>query len=104
MKKNIFVLALFCFLSMMANAEVAKYCMSYEDFVADNWKSLDELTAGRTKTKITRINDEFMAELLSDDAPLLERYHAIKAKHNRQSAANILPILMEKGLVKSVSN
>jgi hypothetical protein len=56
------------------------------------------------KTKITRINDEFMAELLADDAPLLERYHAIKAKHNRQSAANILPILMEKGLVKSVSN
>ncbi len=238
MKKNIFVLALFCFLSMMANAEVAKYCMSYEDFVADNWKSLDELTAGRTKqvcqiksgdhgvfyfktgdkqsdkvlkkeafavmygqqlfvncrnlrngnvsletskyvqavrydkdklcllafktdgvtavaafgtaavglfagntatrlgftstsialgianeslsnlkcylldgtvnqegkNKITRINDEFMAELLADDAPLLERYHAIKAKHNRQSAANILPILMEKGLVKSVSN
>ena len=49
MKKNVFVLALFCFVSMMANAEVAKYCMSYEDFVADNWKSLDELTAGRTK-------------------------------------------------------
>ena len=238
MKKNIFVLALFCFLSMMANAEVAKYCMSYEDFVADNWKSLDELTAGRTKqvcqiksgdhgvfyfktgdkqsdkvlkkeafavmygqqlfvncrnlrngnvsletskyvqavrydkdklcilafktdgvtavaafgtaavglfagnttsrlgwtttsvalgvinsdlsnlkcylldsganeqgkTAVTRINDEFMAELLADDAPLLERYNAIKAKHNRQSAANILPILMEKGLVESASN
>ena len=236
MKKNIFVLALFCFLSMMANAEVAKYCMSYEDFVADNWKSLDELTAGRTKqvcqiksgdhgvyyfktgdkqsdkllkkeafavmygqqlfvncrtlgnngaletskyvqavrydkdklcilafktdgvtavaafgtaaaglfagntaarlgftsssialgianeslsnlkcylvdgsvnekskTTVTRINDEFMAELLADNAPLLERYNAIKAKHNRQSAANILPILMEKGLVESAS-
>ena len=234
MKKNVFALALVCFVSMMANAEVAKYCMSYEDFVADNWKSLDSLTAGRTKqvcqikngdhgvfyfktgdkqsdqvlkkeafavmygqqlfvncrtlgnngaletskyvqavrydkTKlcllayrtdgltavaafgtaaaglfvgntatrlsltgtsialgvaseslsnlkcylvdgtanqqgkptITRINDEFMAELLVDDAPLLERYNAIKAKHNRQSAANILPILMEKGLVTS---
>ena len=238
MKKNVFVLALFCFVSMMANAEVAKYCMSYEDFVADNWKSLDELTAGRTKqvcqiksgdhgvyyfktgdkksdqvlkkeafavmygkqlfvncrnlkcnnvgletskyvqavrydknkicilafktdgvtavaafgtaavglfagnttsrlgwtttsvalgvinsdlsnlkcylldsganeqgkTAVTRINDEFMTELLVDDAPLLERYNAIKAKHNRQSAANILPILMEKGLVESASN
>ena len=236
MKKNVFVLALFCFVSMLANAEVAKYCMSYEDFVADNWKSLDSLTAGRTKqvcqiksgdhgvfyfktgdkqsdqvlkkeafavmygqqlfvncrnlrnnngletskyvqavrydknklcilafktdgatavaafgtaavglfagntatrlgftttsialgianeslsnlkcylvdgsvndqgkAKITRINDEFMAELLVDDAPLLERYNAIKAKHNRQSAANILPILMEKGLVESVN-
>lgn len=239
MKKNVFVLALFCIVSMMANAEVAKYCMSYEDFVANNWKSVDELTAGRTKqvcqiksgdhgvfyfktgdkqsdqvlkkeafavmygqqlfvncrnlrnnsgagletskyvqavrydknklcllafrtdgvtavaafgaaaaglfagntaarlgftsssialgianeslsnlkcyvvdgsvnekskTTVTRINDEFMAELLADDAPLLERYNAIKAKHNRQSAANILPILMEKGLVESVNN
>ena len=237
MKKNVFALALFCFVSMMANAEVAKYCMSYEDFVANNWKSLDSLTAGRTKqvcqikngdhgvfyfktgdkqsdqvlkkeafavmygqqlfvncrnlrnnndgletskyvqavrydkdklcilayktdgltavaafgtaaaglfvgntatrlsltgtsvalgvlnsdlsnlkcylidstvnqqgkTKITRINDEFMEELLVDDAELLERYHAIKTKHNRQSAANILPILMEKGLVESAS-
>ena len=49
MKKNVFVLALFCIVSMMANAEVAKYCMSYDDFVAGNWKSVDELTAGRTQ-------------------------------------------------------
>ena len=237
MKKNVFVLALFCFVSMMANAEVAKYCMSYEDFVADNWKSVDELTAGRTKqvcqiksgdhgvfyfktgdkqsdkvlkkeafavmygqqlfvncrnlrnnvgletskyvqavrydkdklcllafktdgvtavaafgtaavglfagntatrlgftstsialgianeslsnlkcylldgtvnqegkTAITRINDDFMDQLLVNDTPLLERYKAVKAKHNRQSAANILPILMEKGLVESAAN
>ena len=49
MKKNVFVLALFFIVSMMANAEVAKYCMSYDDFVAGNWKSVDELTAGRTQ-------------------------------------------------------
>ena len=238
MKKNVFVLALFCIVSMMANAEVAKYCMSYDDFVAGNWKSVDELTAGRTqqvcqmksgdhgvfyfktgdkqsdellkkdafavmygqqlfvncrnlrykdvsletskyvqavrydkdklcimsyrtdgltalasvgtlvggilvddkalsltllgtsigcgiannklsdlacflvdsganekgKTAITRINDDFMDQLLANDAPLLERYKAVKAKHNRQSAANILPILMEKGLVESAAN
>ena len=238
MKKNKFVLALFCFLSMMANAEVAKYCMSYEDFVADNWKSLDELTAGRTKqvcqiksgdhgvfyfktgdkqsdkvlkkeafavmygqqlfvncrnlrngnvsletskyvqavrydkdklcilafktdgvtavaafgtaaaglfagntssrlgftstsialgianeslsnlkcylldgtvnqegkTAITRINADYMEQLLANDRPLLERYKAVKGKHDRQSAANILPILMEKGLVESAAN
>jgi phage baseplate assembly protein gpV len=238
MKKNVFVLALFCIVSMMANAEVAKYCMSNEDFVADNWKSVDELTAGRTKQvcqiksgehgvfhfktgdkesdqvlkkeafavmygkqlfvncrnlrykdgaletsqyvqairydknklcilayrtdiktalaevgtgvagilvdntavslgligtsvgfgiansnlsnlkcylidsganekgkiALTRINDEYMEQLLADDAALLERYKAIKAKHNRQSAANILPILLEKGLVESVAN
>ena len=53
MKKNIFVLALFCFLSMMANAEVAKYCMSYEDFVADNWKSLDESRFVRSRAATT---------------------------------------------------
>ena len=49
MKKNVFVLALFCCLSAMAQAQVVKYCMSYSDFVADNWKSVDELTGGRTK-------------------------------------------------------
>ena len=191
MKKNVFVLALFCIVSMMANAEVAKYCMSYDDFVAGNWKSVDELTAGRTqhkdvsletskyvqavrydknklcimsyrtdgltalaslgtlvggvlvndtalsltllgtsigcdiansklsdfacflvdsganekgKTAITRINDDYMEQLLANDTPLLERYKAVKTKHNRQSAANILPILMEKGLVESAAN
>ena len=54
-------------------------------------------------TAITRINDEYMEKLLVNDAPLLERYKAVKAKHNRQSAGNILPILMEKGLVESAA-
>ena len=40
-----------------------------------------------------------MENLLSDDAPLFGKYMAVKSKHNRQSAANVLPILMEKGLV-----
>ena len=56
------------------------------------------------KTAITRINDEYMEKLLVDDTPLLDRYKAVKTKHNRQSAANILPILMEKGLVESAAN
>ena len=47
--------------------------------------------------------DEYMEKLLVNDAPLLERYKAVKAKHNRQSAGNILPILMEKGLVESAA-
>ena len=171
MKKNVFVLALFCIVSMMANAEVAKYCMSYDDFVAGNWKSVDELTAGRTQQVCQmksgdhgvfyfKTGDKQSDELLKKDAfavmygqqlfvncrnlrykdvsletskyvqavrydkdklcimsyrtdgltalandtPLLERYKAVKAKHNRQSAANILPILMEKGLVESAAN
>ena len=232
MKKNVFMIMVLCCVSLMAKAEVAKYCMSYADYVAGNWKSVDELTEGRThqvcqlksddhcvyfktgdklsdeilkkqafavkygnqlyvnsrnlryndipletskyiqavpygddklcvmayktngllaladvgclassifvkdtwvslgllggsvaagiankslsdyacylidsnanakgKTPITRINDQFMENLLSDDTPLLDKYMAIKSKHNRQSAANVLPILMEKGLV-----
>lgn len=234
MKKNVFVIIVLCCVSLIAKADVAKYCMSYADYVAGNWKSVDELTEGRTKQvcqiksddhcvyfktgdkmsdqilkkeafavmygnqlyvncrnlrdndvcletskyvqavrygddklcvmayktnglllladvgcfvssvfvqntwvslglaagsvgagiandklsefacylidrnanekgkiPITRINDEFMENLLSDDAPLLERYKAVKTKHSRQSAANVLPILMEKGLVAS---
>ena len=198
MKKNFFVLVLFCCLSAMAQAQVVKYCMSYSDFVAGNWKSVDELTGGRTKQAcqmktidnqvrlktgdkeadkilkkevfavmygndsykindgafllglgadvasfftptpvsiglsvgsttlwyckdylntmacylvdrdanekgkipVTRINDSFMETLLAHDAPLLEKYKAISSKRNRQSAANILPVLMEKGVVK----
>ena len=232
MKKTVFALVLFCCLSMMAQAEVAKYCMTYTDYVAGNWKSVDELTQGRTKQacrlksnnnqfyfrtgdkvadkmlkkeafavmygdqlfvncrnlrvndcpldisgytqavrydndkvcvmayknndasfllalgldvasifvdnkavrigmqigagglwvgneylsravcylvdsdanakgKIatTRMNDKFMENLLNDDASLLEKYMAVNNKHNRQAASNVLPILMEKGLV-----
>ena len=45
------------------------------------------------------MNDEFIGNLLANDADLLAKYNAVSAKHNRQSAANVLPILMEKGLV-----
>lgn len=235
MKKNVFVLALFCCLSAMAQAQVVKYCMSYSDFVAGNWKPVEELTGGRTKQAcqlktidnqvrlrtgdkeadkilkkqvfavmygddllvncrnlrynescldatgyghavrydgnqlcvmaykindgafllglgadvasfftptavsiglnvgssvlwlsrdylnsmacylvnsdanakgkipVTRINDSFMETLLAHDAPLLEKYKAIGSKRNRQSASNILPVLMEKGMVKTAS-
>ena len=232
MKKDLLVLAVFCMMSWMAQAQVAKYCMSYSDFVAGNWQSVDELTEGHTKqavqiknddhcvyfktgykeadrllkkeafavmygkqlfvncrnlryngsgletsqyvqavrydndkicimahstdaltaiaeigtgvagvlvdntavklgliggsvgfgianeslsklkcylidsetdekgrSAIKRINDAFMENLLVDDEALLEKYKAIKSKSNRQSAANVLPILMEKGLV-----
>ena len=232
MKKSIFVLAMFWCMTLMAQAEVAKYCMTYADFVAGNWQSVNELTQGRSKQacrlksnkkqfwfrtgdkasdkvlkkeafavmygdqlyvncrnlrvnghsldikgytqavrydndkvcvmayknddasmllafgldvascfvdnkavrigmhvgsagfwignellshavcylvdsdanadgKIatTRMNDKFMENLLNDDTPLLEKYKAVKSKQNRQAASNVLPILMEKGLV-----
>lgn len=231
MKKNVFILALFCCLSLMAKAELVKYCMSYGDYVAGKWTPIEDLTQGRTKQAVqmkcdnnefkfktgdkqadafikkqvfaimygeqvyvncrnlrendiilesssytpafkygtdklciavyhindtaflaslgadvawffvdtparialdvaqvglilsrdklnsyrcylidtdanakgrypvTRMNDKFMEQLLADDAPTLEKYKAINSKRNRQSAANILPVLMEKGLI-----
>jgi hypothetical protein len=157
---------------MNAQAEVAKYCMSFNDLIENNWKSVDELTQGRAnqvcqiktsekqvrfKTGVkdvdkmlkkeafavmvgnqlyvncrnmrnnsqpldvngftpavrydndkicimayksaTRMNDKFMENLLANDAPLLQKYKGIGNKHSRQTAANVLPILMEKGLV-----
>ena len=234
MKKNCLVLVLMCCLTLMANAQGAKYCMTYSDFVAGNWKPVDDLTKGQTKQacqmkifnncysfktgvkeadqtlkkdafavmygdhlyvncrnlrndgvqldvtgytqavrygkdkvcvmaykthdaslllglglsvagivvdnsavslgleaagttcfigneflsrtvcylvdkgadadgkyEVTRINDKFMESLLNKDASLLEKYMAISSKRNRQSSANVLPILMEKGLVAS---
>ena len=52
------------------------------------------------KTAVKRITDEVMEKALADDPALLERYHALEKKKARQSASNILPILMEKGLIK----
>lgn len=234
MKKNVFVLALMCCLTLMAQAQVAKYCMTYSDYVAGNWKSVDDLTKGQTKQvcqmknfnncysfktgvkdadkmlkrdafavmygghlyvncrnlrndgvqldvtgytqavrygkdkvcvmaykthdaslllgfglsmagcfvgntavslgleaagtacwigneflsrtvcylvdsdanekgkmEVTRVNDKFMENLLNKDASLFEKYMAISNKRSRQSSANVLPILMEKGLVAS---
>lgn len=236
MKKKVFVLVLFFSMTLMVQAQVAKYCMSYSDFLADKWAPVESLTGGRTiqacqmkvvdnqfrfktgdkeadkvikkqafavkygdelfvncrnlrnneipldvsgyshavrydhnklcvmaykinntafllglgadvasilidnkpmsiglsvtsaalwlskdylnsmacylvdsdanakgKTVVTRMNDQFMENLLASDAPLLMKYKAISNKRNRQSASNVLPILMEKGLVTSMA-
>ncbi len=47
MKKIAFVFVLMSCLVMNAQAEVAKYCMSFNDLIENNWKSVDELTQGR---------------------------------------------------------
>ncbi len=75
------------------------------------WISIDKLSNYRcylldseadTKGRyaVTRIDDEQMEKILAGDAKLLARYKAIEKKRERQSASNILPILMEKNLVK----
>ena len=52
------------------------------------------------KTNITLIDDEFMENLLELDRPLLKTYRSEKKQKDRESAAHVLPILKEKGLVK----
>jgi len=50
---------------------------------------------------VTRIDDDFMAKLLANDAHLLARYNAVSNKRDRQSASNVLAVLTEKGLVEA---
>lgn len=52
------------------------------------------------KIVMTRINDEFMEKLLRDDPVTFEQYYGRNKKGDRQSAANILPILVKKGLIE----
>ena len=61
---------------------------------------LDQDANSKGKTAVVRINDEFVEKVLANDHALLERYNAVEKKNARQSAANILPALKEKGLIK----
>ena len=49
---------------------------------------------------MTRLNDAFMEQLLRDDPVTFEQYYGRQKKGDRQSAANILPILVKKGLIQ----
>lgn len=52
---------------------------------------------------VTRIDDDYMTKLLSDDAHMLARYNAVRSKRERQSASNVLAVLSEKGLVEAAN-
>jgi hypothetical protein len=60
---------------------------------------LDKGPNEKGKISMTRINDQFMEELLRSDPVTHEQYFGNKKKGDRQSAANILPILVKKGLI-----
>ena len=47
MKKRVLVMMACCF-ALMSQAQDFKFCMSYEDFVANKWTPIDSLTQGRT--------------------------------------------------------
>lgn len=61
---------------------------------------IDKEPNEKGKIKMTRLNDQFMEKLLSDDPVTFEQYYGRQKKGDRQSAANILPILVKKGLIQ----
>lgn len=61
---------------------------------------IDSDANAKGRYEVIRIDDNFMDTILDDDAPLLARYKAVSRKGERISAANVLPVLMEKGLIK----
>ena len=61
---------------------------------------LDKAPNEKGKILMTRINDNFMEKLLRNDPVTYEQYYGRGTKGDRQSAANILPILVKKGLIK----
>lgn len=57
-----FFLMLLCCVALTGRAQQeVKYCMTYEDFYADNWRPIEELTGGRSKKdcEIKFTNDMF---------------------------------------------
>ncbi len=61
---------------------------------------LDKAPNAKGKILMTRMNDQFMEKLLRDDPVAFEQYYGRNKKSVRQSAANILPILVKKGLIE----
>ena len=61
---------------------------------------VDKEPNAKGKYIMTRLNDEFMEKLLRDDPVTFEQYYGRGSKAQRQSASNILPILVKKGLIQ----
>ncbi len=62
---------------------------------------LDKAPNAKGKYIMTRLNDQFMEKLLRDDPVAFSKYQGRGSKGERQSAANILPILEKKGLIEN---
>ncbi len=61
---------------------------------------VDKEPNAKGKYIMTRLNDQFMEKLLRDDPVTFELYYGRSKKGVRQSASNILPILVKKGLIE----
>ena len=127
-KRGVLV-GMMCLVWMTVQAQV-KVCMNYADFKADKWKPYTELIEGKEpdscrvkydgidftfKTDDKEVNkvikhDVFLMSvdnqlfvnqhMLRDDPVTYEQYYGRNKKGDRQSAANILPILVKKGLIQ----
>ncbi len=61
---------------------------------------LDKGPNAKGRYIMTRLNDQFMEQLLRNDPVTFVQYQGRQKKADRQSAANILPILVKKGLIE----
>jgi len=61
---------------------------------------VDKEPNAKGKYIMTRLNDQFMEKLLRGDPVTFEQYFGRTKKGDRQSASNILPILVKKGLIE----
>ena len=77
-------------------------CWIGNEFLSKTYCYLVDSNAnGNGKYNTVCMNDTYMEQLLNHDAKLLEKYKALHNKRNRQSSSNVIPILMEKGLIAS---
>ncbi len=61
---------------------------------------LDKGPNKKGKYLMTNLDDKFMEQLLRDDPVTYQMYYGRGKKSSRQSASNILPILVKKGLIE----
>lgn len=67
--------------------------------VSCDWHNKVCYLIGPDTKKATCIDGDMMAEILKDRPELLEKFNQPKTKKERRMASNVMPILMETGLV-----
>ncbi len=83
-----------------AAATSVAICWNMDKLSSYRCYCLDSECNVKGKTPIVFMDDAYMSQVLTDSPDLLSRYNALSKKRQRQSAANILPFLKEKGLVE----
>ena len=88
----------------MAHLMPQQECMdSVDSFITVRWSlilKLEEMAATQMRPHLEMWRERFMEQLLRDDPVTFEQYYGRGKKSARQSASNILPILVKKGLIE----